>query len=98
MGGVLGEGDVVRTGVYEAGGGLAGAGVGIRLAGEEAHAFEVGGAGAEVVSLAHGLDDAAGRRAAGAGVQVGEVVVGEGGEVFAGEVRGGDGGSFFESG
>src|SRR4028119_1470187 len=59
VGGVLGKGDVVGAGVYEAGGGLAGPGVGLGLVAEEAAALEAGRAGEVGGGRAHGLDGAA---------------------------------------
>ncbi len=94
VGGVLGEGDVVGAGPDEAGGGLPGAGVGSGLAQKEARALEVSRARAQLICLSRGLDDVVGGRPAGAGVQVGVVVSGEGGERVSGQARIDDRGSF----
>ena len=83
VGGVLREGYVSGRRPDEAGCGLAGALPQLALAREEAGAFEVGRARAQVVCRAHRLDRRVRRRPAGAGVQVDVVVVGEGREHLA---------------
>jgi hypothetical protein len=97
VGGVLGEGQVVRAGAHESGGGLPGVGGRLGLAGEEAYAIEVGGTGAELLDLPHGLDDVVGGRPAASAIQVGVAVIGEGGELFSCEARVDDGVSFKRS-
>src|SRR5215204_6859458 len=76
MGGVLGEGNVIWSRADEAGRSLTGVLPQRGLAGVEADTLEVGGARAEVVRGAHGLDHVVGRRTAAAGVQVDVVVFG----------------------
>src|SRR5918993_3846877 len=91
VGGVLGDGHVVGAAPDEPRGGPAGAGSVLRLPVEEAHAFQVGGTGAEVVGLPRGLYHVVRGRSAAAGVQVGKVVGGQRGEHGALEDGVGDG-------